>query len=150
MYNLRLLDFARNGGHLIVLFQTPEFVPHRMAPYPAELPNNPEEVSEEDSPVKILDNNHPVLNFPNKITTVDFDNWVEQRGSKFFSKWDSIYTPIISTNDVGQSPQSGGWLMAPYGRGNYTYFAYSFHRQLPYGVTGAYRILANLLSYKRN
>jgi hypothetical protein len=121
-----------------------------MAPYPAELPNNPEEVSEEDSPVKILDNNHPVLNFPNKITTVDFDNWVEQRGSKFFSKWDSIYTPIISTNDVGQSPQSGGWLMAPYGRGNYTYFAYSFHRQLPYGVTGAYRILANLLSYKRN
>ncbi len=133
----------KNGGHLIVLFQTPEFIPERMAPYPAQLPGNSEEVSEENSPVKILDVNHRVLNYPNKITSVDFENWVEQRGSKFFSKWDKTYTPIISTYDVGQSPQSGGWLMAPYGKGHYTYFAYSFHRQLPYGVDGPYRILAN-------
>lgn len=149
-YNALLLEYAKNGGHLVVLFQTPEFVPGRMAPYPAELPGNAEEVSEENSLVKILDANHPVLNEPNKITTVDFDNWVEQRGSKFFLQWDNRYTSIISTNDVGQVPQSGGWLMAPYGKGHYTYFAYSLHRQLPYGVTGAYRILANLLSYKRS
>lgn len=147
-YNRRLLQYAKSGGHLIVLFQTPEFIPDQMAAYPAQLPGNSEEISEEDSPIKILDSNHPVLNFPNKITTADFDHWVEQRGSKFFSQWDSIYTPIISTHDVGQSLQSGGWLMAPYGKGHYTYFAYSLHRQLPYGVTGAYRILANLLSYK--
>jgi len=148
-YNGRLLQYAKEGGHLIVLFQTPEFIPGQMAAYPAQLPGNSEEVSEEDSPVKILDASHRVLNFPNKITSADFNGWVEQRGSKFFSQWDTAYIPIISTQDVGQSPQSGGWLMAPYGKGHYTYFAYSFHRQLPYGVTGAYRVLANLLSYER-
>ncbi|MGI8582186.1 MAG: PIG-L family deacetylase [Chitinophagaceae bacterium] len=146
-YNQRLLSYAKNGGHLIVLFQTPEFIPDRMAAYPAELPGNSEEISEENSPVKLLNADHRVLNFPNKITLKDFDKWVEQRGSKFFAKWDTAYVPIISTQDVGQSPQSGGWLMAKYGKGNYTYCAYSFHRQLPYAVEGAYRIMANLISY---
>lgn len=149
-YNQRLLNYAKNGGNLIVLFQTPEFVPGRMAPYPAELPGNSEEVSEENSAIKFLNVNHRVLNYPNKITSKDFDNWVEQRGSKFFSKWDTAYIPIISTQDVGQAPQSGGWLMAKYGKGNYTYCAYSFHRQLPYGVEGAYRIMANLISFGKN
>ncbi|MCW3109523.1 MAG: LmbE family protein [Segetibacter sp.] len=146
-YNQRLLNYAKNGGHLIVLFQTPEFVPERMAPYKAQLPGNPEEVSEENSPVKILNPSHAVLNYPNKITLQDFEDWVEQRGSKFFSNWDSVYVPIISTHDVGQTQQSGGWLMAKYGKGYYTYCAYSFHRQLPYAVEGAYRIMANLISY---
>jgi len=67
-------------------------------------------------------------------------------GSKFFTEWDAAYTPMISTYDKGQSPQRGGWLTADYGKGHYTYFAYAFHRQLPYGVPGAYRLLANLLS----
>ena len=147
IYNQRLLDYAKNGGHLIVLFQTPEFIPQRMAPYPAVLPGNSEEVSEEDSPVKLLALNHRVLSYPNKITTADFEHWVEQRGSKFFSTWDAAYIPIISTYDKGQAPQSGGWLMAKYGKGYYTYCAYSFHRQLPEGVKGAYRIVANLISY---
>ena len=146
-YNRRLLDYAKNGGHLIILFQTPEFVPDRMAPYNAILPGNSEEISEENSPVTLLNPNHRVLNYPNKITARDFDDWVEQRGSKFFSKWDTAYVPIISTNDVGQAPQSGGWLMAKYGKGNYTYCAYAFHRQMPYSVKGAFRIMANLLSY---
>jgi hypothetical protein len=146
-YNQRLLTFAKNGGHLIVLFQTPEFVPDRMAAYHAQLPGNSEEISEENSPIKILNANHRVLNYPNKITLKDFDNWVEQRGSKFFSTWDTAYVPIISTHDVGQQPQSGGWLMAKYGKGNYTYCAYAFHRQLPYAIDGAYRIMANLISF---
>ncbi len=146
-YNQRLLTYAKNGGNLIVLFQTPEFIPGKMAPYPAELPGNSEEVSEENSPIKFSNANHRILNYPNKITLKDFDNWVEQRGSKFFSKWDTAYVPIISTQDVGQVPQSGGWLMAKYGKGSYTYCAYSFHRQLPYAVEGAYRIMANLISY---
>ncbi len=146
-YNQRLLTYAKNGGHLIVLFQTPEFIPNRMAPFPAELPGNSEEVSEENSPIKLLNIHHRVLNYPNKITLKDFSNWVEQRGSKFFSRWDSAYVPIISTQDVGQAPQSGGWLMAKYGKGFYTYCAYSFHRQLPYAVEGAYGIMANLISY---
>jgi len=118
-----------------------------MAPYPAELPGNSEEVSEENSAIKIFNVHDRVLNYPNKITLKDFDNWVEQRGSKFWSKWNTNYVPIISTQDVGQSPQSGGWLMANYGKGYYTYCAYSFHRQLPSGVEGAFRIIANLISY---
>ncbi len=150
-YNQRLLSYAKNGGHLIVLFQTPEFIPGLLAPYPAELPGNSEEVSEENSSIKFLNASHPVLNYPNKITSKDFDNWLEQRGSKFFSKWDTAYVPIISTQDAGQLPQSGGWLMAKYGKGNYTYCAYSFHRQLAYAVAGVFRIMANLISYgKKN
>jgi LmbE family N-acetylglucosaminyl deacetylase len=146
-YNQRLLDYAKNGGHLIVLFQTPEFVPQKMAPYPAVLPDNSEEVSEEDSPVQLLDEHHPVLNYPNKISLKDFEHWQEQRGSKFFSTWDAAYTPIVATHDKGQAPQKGGWLMAKFGKGYYTYCAYSFHRQLPNGVTGGYRIMANLISH---
>ena len=146
-YNQRLLDFAKAGGHLVVFFQTPEFVPNLMAPFPALLPPNSEEVSEEDALVTILNPDHRVLNYPNKIDSAAFLNWVEHRGSKFFSTWDKAYTPIISTYDQGQAPQSGGWLMAPYGKGHYTYFAYALYRQLPQGVEGAYRLMANLLSY---
>ena len=149
-YNRRLLDYVRGGGNLIVLYNTPaEFDPHTFAPYPADLPRNAEEVSEEDSPVAILTPARPEFTRPNTITKADFEGWVEQRGSKFFSTWDQAYTPMIETHDQGQAPQKGGWLTATYGKGHYTYFAYAFHRQLPYGVPGAYRLLANLLSLGR-
>ncbi|PYQ06470.1 MAG: hypothetical protein DMF82_06115 [Acidobacteria bacterium] len=148
-YNQRLLDYVKGGGNLIVLYNTPEFVPAKLAPYPAELPANAEEVSEEDSPVEILAPAEAVLHSPNEITLADFQGWVEQRGSKFFRSWDGAYTPIIATHDQGQEPQKGGWLTARYGKGHYTYFAYALHRQLPYGVPGAYRLLANLLSLGR-
>jgi LmbE family N-acetylglucosaminyl deacetylase len=144
--NRRLLDFAAAGGNLIVLYNTQELVPNQYAPYPAELTARAEEVSEEDSPVEILAPQHRVFTAPNRITSADFDGWVEQRGSKFFSSWDRAYTPMLSAHDTGQPPQLGGWLTADYGKGHYTYFAYALHRQLPYGVAGAYRILANLLS----
>jgi hypothetical protein len=144
-YNQRLLDYVRSGGNLIVLYNTPEFTPEKFAPFPATLPPDAEEVSEEDSPVEILAATHPVFSTPNKITLQDFDGWVEQRGSKFFATWDPAYTSLIATHDTGQAPQKGGWLCATYGKGQYTYFAYALHRQLPYGVPGAYRLLANLL-----
>jgi LmbE family N-acetylglucosaminyl deacetylase len=145
-YNRRLLDYVKDGGNLIVLYNTQEFVPTTYAPYPAQLPQRAEEVSEEDSPVEILAASDRVFNAPNRITKADFDGWMEQRGSKFFTEWDAAYTPMISTHDQGQEPQKGGWVTATYGKGHYTYFAYAFHRQLPYGVAGAYRLLANLLS----
>jgi LmbE family N-acetylglucosaminyl deacetylase len=148
-YNRRLLDYVQQGGNLIVLYNTQEFVPNTYAPYPAQLTARAEEVSEEDSPVDILASSNPVFTRPNRITTADFDGWVEQRGSKFFSEWDAAYTPMISTHDQGQAPQQGGWLTVVYGKGHYTYFAYAFHRQLPYGVPGAYRLLANLLSLNK-
>ncbi len=147
-YNRRLLDYVRSGGNLIVLYNTQELVPAQHAPYPGDLSRNAEEVSEEDSPVDILAPNAPVFTTPNRITKADFDGWVEQRGSKFWTSWDPRYEALLATWDKGQPPQKGGWLHARYGKGHYTYFAYAFHRQLPYGVPGAYRLLANLLSLK--
>jgi LmbE family N-acetylglucosaminyl deacetylase len=145
-YNQRLLDYVKAGGNMIVLYNTQELIPARFAPFPAENPRNSEEVSEEDSPVEILAPRHQVLRWPNAITRADFDGWVEQRGSKFFSTWDTAYTPMIASYDKGQPPQQGGWLTATHGKGTWTYFAYALHRQLPYGVPGAYRLTANLLA----
>jgi LmbE family N-acetylglucosaminyl deacetylase len=145
-YNKRLLDYVRAGGNMIVLYNTFEMVPNEFAPFPGELLASAEEVSEEDSPVTILAPAEQSFNWPNKITLKDFDDWVEQRGSKFWTTWDTAYTPMISTFDMGQPPQSGGWLTARYGKGRWTYFAYALHRQLPYGVPGAFRITANLLA----
>ncbi|MCL4847666.1 MAG: PIG-L family deacetylase [Acidobacteria bacterium] len=148
-YNRRLLDYVRNGGNLVVLYNTQELVPNQFSPYPAVLPQRSEEVSEEDSPIEILAPDHQAFTWPNRITQADFEGWVEQRGSKFWSEWDANYTPMLSTFDRGQAPQRGGWLTARYGQGHYTYFAYAFHRQLPYGVPGAYRLLANVLALNK-
>lgn len=145
-YNQRLLDYVARGGNMIVLYNTQELVPSKYAPFAAELPRNAEEVSEEDSPVEILAPTHQVFTWPNKIAGTDFRGWVEQRGSKFFTTWDPAYTPMVATFDKGQAPQRGGWLIAKHGKGTWTYFAYALHRQLPYGVAGAYRITANLLA----
>ena len=142
----RLMAYVEAGGNLIVLYNTAELVPDSDAPYPAELPLRAEEVSEENAPVTILQPDHPLVRRPNRITAADFEGWVEQRGSKFFSRWDPRYVAMIEAHDVGQDPQRGGWLTTRYGDGYYTYFAYALHRQLPYGVPGAYRLLANLLS----
>lgn len=145
-YNKRLLDYVNQGGNLIVLYNTQELIPARYAPFPGEHVQRSEEVSEEDSPVRILAPTAQVFTWPNRITQADFQGWVEQRGSKFWATWDDAYTPMLETFDQGQEPQRGGWLQATYGKGTYTYFAYAFHRQLPYGVPGAYRLLANLLA----
>lgn len=145
-HNQRLIEYARAGGHLVILYQTQEFVPGEMAPYPASLPRGAEEVSEEDAPVRLLQPSHRFMTTPNRITEADFDGWVEQRGSKFFTEWDAAYTPLVETHDQGQEPQEGIWLTAELGDGHYTYLALALHRQLPYGVPGAYRILSNVLS----
>jgi hypothetical protein len=149
-HNKRLLDYASQGGNVIVLYNTAELVPNEHAPFPGTLLASAEEVSEEDSPVTILAPTHQSFNWPNRITVADFDGWVEQRGSKFFTTWDDAYTAMISTHDQGQKPQSGGWLTARHGKGTWTYFAYALHRQLPYGVPGAFRITANLLALGRS
>ena len=145
-HNQRLLEYARRGGHLVVLYQTQEYVPSAMAPYPASLPRGAEEVSEEDAPVRLLRPDHPLMAAPNRIAEADFDGWIEQRGSKFFADWDPAYTPLVETHDTGQTPQEGVWLTAPVGEGRYTYLTLALHRQLPYGVPGAYRILSNVLT----
>jgi hypothetical protein len=52
-------------------------------------------------------------------------------------------------NDEGEQALSGSLLVAPYGKGNYIYTGLSFFRELPAGVTGAYRLFANMLSMKQ-
>lgn len=148
-YNDRLMDYVKNGGVMIVQYNTPEF-DHNYGPYPYVMSSNPEEVTDEASKMDILDPNNPVFLWPNKITEKDFEGWVEERGSKFLKSWDSHYQPLLSTQDANQEPQKGGLVYARYGKGIYIYDAYAFYRQLPEGVPGAYRIFANLVSLPKN
>jgi hypothetical protein len=145
--NARLLDYVKAGGVLLVQYQTPEF-DHDFGPYPYSMTSNPEEVSEEDSAVTILDPEHRVFRAPNRITAKDFDGWVEERGSKFWKTWDERYVALLECHDRGQDPQKGGLLYARYGKGTYIYCAYAFYRQLPHAVPGAVRLFANLIFQK--
>jgi LmbE family N-acetylglucosaminyl deacetylase len=148
-YNGRTLDYVKNGGVVIVQYNTPEY-DHNYGPYPYKMGSNPEEVTDEHSKVEILAPANPVFTWPNKITNKDFDNWVEERGSKFLESWDQAYEPLLETHDPGQDPQKGGLLDARYGKGVYLYNAYAFYRQLPEGVPGAYRLFANMISLAKN
>jgi LmbE family N-acetylglucosaminyl deacetylase len=148
-YNSCLLDYVKQGGTLIVQYQTPEF-DHNYGPYPYQLGGNPEKVIDETSKVVLLHPNSPALNWPNKITEHDFDGWVEERGHDFMREWDPHYTALTETHDPGQTPQRGGLLIAPYGKGFYVYAAYAFYRELPEGIPGAFRIFADLLSLSSN
>ncbi len=145
-YNGRLLDYVHKGGNLIVQYQTPEFDAAPFGPYPYTMGRRPEEVSEEDAQVTILMPEHPIFQHPNQITEADFNGWVEERGSKFLTEWDSNYQALLTCNDREQEPQHGGFLSAEYGQGTYTYAAYAFYRQLPAGVEGAYRLFINMLA----
>jgi hypothetical protein len=111
---------------------------------------DPEEVTDEESQVTILKPDNPVFSWPNKITQADFGGWIEERGSKFMTSWDGHYEPLLETHDPSQAPQKGGLLYAKYGKGVYIYNAYAFYRELPEGVPGAYRIIANMLSLAKN
>jgi hypothetical protein len=148
-FNGRLLEYVKNGGVLIVQYNTQEY-DHNYGPYPYTMGSNPEEVTDEQSKVEVLDPSNPVFTWPNKITSKDFENWVEERGSKFLATWDAAYTPLLETHDPGQQPQKGGLLFARYGKGAYLYNAYAFYRQLPEGVPGAYRIFANMISLAKS
>ena len=78
----------------------------------------PERVVDEQAPVKLLDPSNPLLKFPNKITSADFDGWVEERGHSFLDSWDPGYTALTETADPGQDPQRGGLLVTHPGQGN--------------------------------
>ena len=148
-FNNRLLDYTKNGGTLIVQYQTQEY-DHNYGPYPLTLSGDPEKVVEDDCKVQLLAPKDPVLTWPNKITTADFDNWVEERGHGFMSKWDSKYVALTEMHDTDQDPQKGGLLYTRYGKGYYVYMSYAFFRQMPDGVPGSFRIMANLISMGKN
>jgi LmbE family N-acetylglucosaminyl deacetylase len=147
--NARLMEYVKNGGVLIVQYNLQDF-DRDYGPYPFTLGTNPQKVVDEDSPVALLDPNNPAFSWPNRITEADFKGWVEERGHGFLKSWDPRYQPLIETHDPDQDPQKGGLLLARYGKGFYIYDAFALYRELPAGVPGAFRILANLASLAKN
>ena len=144
-YQPTLMEYVKNGGNLIVQYNTSHgLVMQDIGPYPLKLSRD--RVTVEDAEVRFLEPNHPVLNTPNKITKKDFEGWVQERGLYFPNEWSKEYTAILSANDPGEPARNGGLLIAKYGKGNYIYTGYSWFRELPAGVPGAYRLFANMIS----
>ncbi|MBS1841356.1 MAG: PIG-L family deacetylase [Acidobacteria bacterium] len=153
--NQRLLDYAKNGGTLVVQYER-DFAwdGKSYAPYPAKIASKPGDplprITDETSPVKFLKPDDSLLNTPNKITQEDFKGWVQERGLYFWSDFDSRYTPLLAMNDPGEKDLDGALVYAKYGKGTYIYTGIAFFRQLPEGVPGAYRLFVNLLSASRS
>jgi hypothetical protein len=141
-----LLEYVEKGGNLVVQYNTNRGV-DMAAPFSLQLSRD--RVTDEFAEVRVLDKEHPVLNYPNKITSDDFKNWVQERGLYFPDSWSKEYTPIFSMNDKGESAKNGSLLIAKYGKGNYIYTGLSFFRELPAGVSGAYKLFANILSLEK-
>ena len=142
-----LLDYVHKGGNMIVQYNTSRRV-DVAAPFSLSLSRD--RVTDEFAEVRILEKNHSILNFPNTITQNDFKGWVQERGLYFPNTWSKEYTPILSMNDKGESAKKGSLLIAKYGKGNYIYTGLSFFRELPAGVSGAYKLFANMLSVGKN
>lgn len=140
-----LFDYAKQGGTVIVQYNTTaDLKSTRFAPYPLTLSR--ERVVDEAAPVTILAKDHPAMIGPNRITSADFDHWVQERGLYFPSRWDERFTPLLSCADPGEPQRQGALLVAKHGKGWFVYTGLSFFRELPAGVPGAYRLFANLLS----
>ncbi len=145
--NQRLLEYAKNGGTLIVQYQLPGYAQQRLMPFPVQMGPR---TSDENAAVKILVPDHPVFNFPNKIGDADFQGWVQERNLYNFTNLTTEYTSLLETHDANEAENSGGLVIAKLGKGNYVYCSYSMFRQLPAGVPGAYRLFANLLSLPKS
>ena len=140
-----LFAYVKAGGVVIAQYNTlAELKTEQLAPYPLEISRD--RVTDENAEVRILAPNHPLMTTPNKITSKDFEGWVQERGLYFPKKWDPAWTAILSSNDPKEKPLDGGLLVAKVGKGYFIYTSYSWFRQLPAGVPGAYRLFANMLS----
>ncbi|NUQ01492.1 MAG: hypothetical protein HUU35_16735, partial [Armatimonadetes bacterium] len=145
--NSGLLQWARAGGTLVVMYQKYPYATPGLAPLPFTYDEPHDRVVDETAPVTLLQPEHPLLSRPNCLGEADFAGWVQERGLYFWDRWDAGYTPLLTTADPGEPPQEGGLLVAPLGQGHYVYCGYALFRQLPAGVPGAWRLLANLLAY---
>lgn len=140
-----LFDFVKSGKTMIVQYNNPnDLVTENIAPFPLKISSD--RVTDENAEVRFLEPNHPVLNTPNTITTKDFEGWKQEQGLYYPNEFDKAFIPILSSNDKGETPKNGALLIAPYGKGHYIYTGLSFFRELPEGVFGAYKLLANLIS----
>jgi hypothetical protein len=148
----RLWDYAQNGGTVVIQYNVLEGGPfggnpmllEHVGPYPIKVSRD--RVTDEDVPVTFPNPQNPLLHSPNEITERDFDGWVQERGLYFANEWDPKYQSILECHDPGEQPMPGGMLYTKYGKGVYIFSAYSWFRELPAGVPGAFRIFANMLS----
>ena len=148
--NSRLLDYVKNGGHLVVQYNKYEFMREQYTPYPARINRPHDRITVEEAPVRILEPRHQIFRTPNRIHDADWLNWVQERGLYFFGEWDSHFTPLLEIQDpwpYNNEPKQGGLMITEYGRGSYIYTGLAFFRQLPAGVEGAYRLWSNIISY---
>jgi len=140
-----LLEYVEKGGNMIVQYNTSGRGGIDVgAPY--KLNVSSDRVTDETAKVRLLAKNHSLLNFPNKIEASDFDGWVQERGLYFPNEWGTEFIPILSMNDKDEPARNGSLLVAKYGKGHYIYTGISFFRELPAGVSGAYKLFANMLS----
>ncbi len=140
-----LFAYVKAGGVAVAQYNTlAELKTDQLAPYPLEISRD--RVTDENAEVRILAPDHPLMSTPNKITSKDFEGWVQERGLYFPKKWDPAWTAILSSNDPKEKPLDGGLLVAKSGKGFFIYTSYSWFRQLPAGIPGAYRLVANMLS----
>lgn len=141
----QLFDYVAQGGNMVVQYNTSHRLKvDQLAPYKLKLSRD--RVTDEFAEVRFIDSSHDILNTPNKITTKDFEGWTQERGLYFPKEWGDEFTPILSLNDKGETPKTGSLLVAKHGKGYYIYTGLSFFREFPAGVSGAYRLFANILS----
>jgi LmbE family N-acetylglucosaminyl deacetylase len=145
--NPRLLSYVQDGGTLLVLYER-DFAWAKLlpAPFRAEMAAQAVRVTDQNSPVRFLAPDNPLLNSPNKISLDDFKGWEQERGLYFWSTWDPRYQAVLGLTDPGEPEATGGLVYARDGKGVYIYTGLSFFRELPDGVPGAYRLFVNLLS----
>jgi LmbE family N-acetylglucosaminyl deacetylase len=142
-----LFDFVKGGKTMLVQYNNPnDLVTENIAPFPLKISRD--RVTEENAEVRFLAPNNPILNYPNTITPKDFQGWKQEQGLYYPNEFDKAFTPILSSNDKGETPKNGALLIAPYGKGHYIYTGLSFFRELPEGVSGAFKLLANMISLK--
>jgi hypothetical protein len=142
-----LMDYVKGGGNLVVQYNTVGFggpLRAKMGPWPFNITRN--RVTDEHAEVRFLQPGHPVLQWPNRITEKDFDGWIQERGIYFADQADSNYHAVLSMHDPGEADQTGSLLVGDYGKGKFVYTGLVFFRELPAGVAGAYRLLANIIA----
>lgn len=145
--NSRLIDYVSNGGTVIVQYNKFEFNEAQYGPYPAQVSNN--RVTDEFAPVKLLDPENPVFTRPNIIGDQEWQGWVQERGLYFLGDKDSRYRDLVELEDPfpnNKGAKRGALVEGSYGKGRWIYVGLGLWRELPAGVDGAYKLLANLVS----
>lgn len=145
-------EYVKNGGNLIVEYLKSNTVGQqevRVGPYPFQVSSG-SRITEEDAKVNFILPHHPVLNFPNKITDNDFQGWIQERSTYQAINYDEHFETPLGMKDTGEEESKGSLAIAKYGKGNFVYTGLVFFRELPAGVPGAYRLLANIIALPKN